>query len=208
MCMSATRRRVLWAASNALHLSMGRVTRCAAPWSCATWRSRRARGRVPHVPSSSGATRASHLRALRTGMAVGEKHRPFAHLQAHLDGVSVVGEPEYQGRLCTATNYAPPWGLVAASLLDGHGRLPAGRRHHRPEAPAGYWRRHAAARRRARPCRRAAVRGHTRCPCGGQPAPLLRALCTHVSACHSTRRDAIVRSIIQWHRPQPQEELR
>jgi len=34
------------------------------------------------------------------------------------------------------------------------------------------------------------------------------ALRTHVSACLSTRHDAIVRSIIQWHGPQPQEELR
>ena len=61
-------------------------------------------------------------------------------------------------------NHAPQGGLVAASLLDGHGRLPAGRRHHRREAPAGHWRRYADARRRARPCRRAAVRGHKRCP--------------------------------------------
>jgi transposase len=43
---------------------------------------------------------------------------------------------------------------------------------------------------------------------GGQPVPLLRALRTHVSACLSTRRDAIVHSVVRWNKPQPQEELR
>jgi hypothetical protein len=153
-----------------------------------------------------GATRVSRLRALRTGMAIGKKHRPFCHTQAHPDGVSVVGEPACQGRLCTGENHAPPWALVTASLLDAAGRRPAGGSIgvRLPQANRDVMRQRGVVQDRVDAPPSVAIRDvHA----AASPRHCC-ALCTHVSACHSTRRDAIVRSIISWHQPQPQEERR
>jgi hypothetical protein len=47
-------------------------------------------------------------------------------LLVRMDDVSVVCEPDGQGRRFTGNNHVPPCGLVAMSLLYGHGRLLAG----------------------------------------------------------------------------------